>query len=394
MKKIEKELKRKQKEEKFKLKENEGITLIALVITIIVLLILAGISIAMLTGENGILSQATKAKEETEKAQVNEALNLEEYNKFLNNAIGETTREEPEGPPKDDQGFFEENSTINGEKGTAMNPIIPGGFKPVDTDTSTWGDGSSAPTEENVNNGLVIQDKVGNEFVWIPVKSEAEYARDRSYESTSISAGAYTDIGYLPDEMETGNSAKNESVEKNAVVSKGGFYISRFEAGREYDGKEILVSKKSAEGMTTSNAGSNENLKNITKEFSGDNENIKSALCSGIQWDITMKFVNGKLDGTGETFNVKEFNRNRHSDIIEASTGENEADKVCNIYDLEGNCVEYVAEKTNYNNEEECVVRGGVRYVSNPQTASGRSTQDDMGLSNVDCTCRFVLYVM
>ena len=73
-----------------KKKENKGITLIALVITIIVLLILAGVSIAMLTGENGILNQAAKAKEETEKAQANESLILDEYNKFLNNAIGGT----------------------------------------------------------------------------------------------------------------------------------------------------------------------------------------------------------------------------------------------------------------------------------------------------------------
>ena len=51
---------------KNKLKERKGITLIALVITIIVLLILAGVSIAMLTGENGILNQANKAKTETE----------------------------------------------------------------------------------------------------------------------------------------------------------------------------------------------------------------------------------------------------------------------------------------------------------------------------------------
>lgn len=51
---------------KNKLKERKGITLIALVITIIVLLILAGVSIAMLTGDNGILTQANKAKTETE----------------------------------------------------------------------------------------------------------------------------------------------------------------------------------------------------------------------------------------------------------------------------------------------------------------------------------------
>ena len=44
------------------MKNNKGITLIALVVTIIVLLILAGISIAMLTGDNGILSNASNAK--------------------------------------------------------------------------------------------------------------------------------------------------------------------------------------------------------------------------------------------------------------------------------------------------------------------------------------------
>ena len=47
---------------KLNLKERKGITLIALVITIIVLLILAGVSIAMLTGQNGILTQAQSAK--------------------------------------------------------------------------------------------------------------------------------------------------------------------------------------------------------------------------------------------------------------------------------------------------------------------------------------------
>ena len=44
----------------------KGITLIALVITIIVLLILAGVSIATLTGQNGLLTKAQTAGEETE----------------------------------------------------------------------------------------------------------------------------------------------------------------------------------------------------------------------------------------------------------------------------------------------------------------------------------------
>ena len=58
------------------LKNEKAITLIALVITIIVLLILAGISIATLTGNNGLLSKATSAKEETKKAEYKESLEL------------------------------------------------------------------------------------------------------------------------------------------------------------------------------------------------------------------------------------------------------------------------------------------------------------------------------
>lgn len=58
------------------LKNNKGITLIALVVTIIVLLILAGVSIAMLTGDNGILTQSKTAKEETIKGEIADKINL------------------------------------------------------------------------------------------------------------------------------------------------------------------------------------------------------------------------------------------------------------------------------------------------------------------------------
>lgn len=58
-------------------KQDSGITLIALVITIIVLLILAGVTIATLTGENGILNQAGNAKEKTGKATALEKVQVE-----------------------------------------------------------------------------------------------------------------------------------------------------------------------------------------------------------------------------------------------------------------------------------------------------------------------------
>ena len=56
--------------------KTKGITLVALVITIIVLLILAGISIATLMGENGIVEKAQKAKEATQIAQYSEELQI------------------------------------------------------------------------------------------------------------------------------------------------------------------------------------------------------------------------------------------------------------------------------------------------------------------------------
>lgn len=62
-----------------KIQKEKGITLIALVITIIVLLILAGVAISMLSGENGILQQAANAKQEYGSAQEDEVGVLDDY---------------------------------------------------------------------------------------------------------------------------------------------------------------------------------------------------------------------------------------------------------------------------------------------------------------------------
>ena len=72
-------------------KNTKGITLIALMVTIIILLILAGISIAMLTGNNGILSQAGDAKEETRGASVKEARDLWKINQEADNQTESAT---------------------------------------------------------------------------------------------------------------------------------------------------------------------------------------------------------------------------------------------------------------------------------------------------------------
>ena len=74
-------------------KRERGITLIALVVTIIVLLILAGVSISMLTGQNGILNRAVEAKEKTETAQQDEEEKMQGYESAIDQYIGKI----PEG---------------------------------------------------------------------------------------------------------------------------------------------------------------------------------------------------------------------------------------------------------------------------------------------------------
>ena len=74
------------------MRNQKGITLIALVITIIVLLILAGVSIAMLTGQNGILTRATETNQSTIEAEAKEKINLalnEVYTNILANKDAE-----------------------------------------------------------------------------------------------------------------------------------------------------------------------------------------------------------------------------------------------------------------------------------------------------------------
>ena len=66
-------------------KRQRGITLISLVITIIVLLILAGVSISMLIGENGLIGKANESKFKTEMAALKEQLELFNVNKIAEN---------------------------------------------------------------------------------------------------------------------------------------------------------------------------------------------------------------------------------------------------------------------------------------------------------------------
>ena len=120
-----------------KANKNSGITLIALVITIIVLLILAGVSIAMLTGQNGILTQASNAKRATEESTEKEKRQLSQVEASTH---------------------LENYDYTDAEGNTAT---IPAGFAV-----------SNVEGENLINKGLVIIGSTGNEYVWIPCTTD------------------------------------------------------------------------------------------------------------------------------------------------------------------------------------------------------------------------------
>ena len=115
--------------------------------------------------ENGIIKKSKDARREYGQAKANEQEDLSNLSDIIDEATAEPT------PKVDVNTKAGDNSTINGKKGTSKNPTIPKNYIPIDTATSTWGDGSTAPSQDSVNHGLVIKDEKNNEWVWVPVDS-------------------------------------------------------------------------------------------------------------------------------------------------------------------------------------------------------------------------------
>ena len=115
--------------------------------------------------KNGIIQKSKDARREYGQAKANEQEDLSNLSDMIDEATAEPT------PKVDVNTKAGENSTINGKKGTSKNPTIPKNYIPIDTATSTWGDGSTAPSQNSVDHGLVIKDEKNNEWVWVPVDS-------------------------------------------------------------------------------------------------------------------------------------------------------------------------------------------------------------------------------
>ena len=250
-------------------KDVKGITLIALVITIIILLILAGISIAMLTGENGILTKANTSKQETtkqgakEKVQVevmgsydnNGKINLEELNGNLKNNISNLTYQ---GQPISNSNKIEnlpEMVTVDGyeieikENGEVI--IVgeqqeePKKTLPSTADTKPFLPDGATVLEDKLDKGVVIKDSSENEWVWIEVPKsiypEGTEKTEHSAIETAMQTYAkdYRQSGYSDTFYSTAQHGFKDSTDYDdwkksmleSVFTNGGFYIGRYEIG-------------------------------------------------------------------------------------------------------------------------------------------------------------------
>ena len=340
---------------KTKFKENKGITLIALVITIIVLLILAGVSIAMLTGENGILTQAQRAKTETEEAQKDEENVLGSYEQYIEGTTNGGTLTTVTG-----------NETTNTRLQDSLGNTVwvPAGFKVVNPG-------------DNVEDGIVIEDvshgaTAGSQFVWIPVgtihtESKGDititlgrYAFDDSGVASEYS-GSYTE-DTVAEHTYDNTPAKDIGTFISKVNNEThGYYIGR------YEGRTATLRNSKENPLTQITVNSDEYVYNYVTQLQAaelsrnmySDSNFESDLVNSYAWDTAIDFLQKCDDREGK--NLTPYSRQVSLNSSLANQGTNNLDikdEICNIFDMASNCREWTTE-TCGNATVPCISRGG-----------------------------------
>ena len=346
------------------MKNNKGITLVALVVTIVVLLILAGVSINLVLGDNGIVKKAQDAKTKSAEASENDL-------KDMNSLIGEleSSLNENENGNK----FITKNTEVTYPDGKVW---IPEGFKISKDSAST------------VQGGVVIEDKDGNQFVWVPVDTIADYKRtaystnvvteetDTATNSIKIkqsSSSSYYYIEALPED------------EKTSVERYKGFYIGRYEAGdKENTEAKTLRSSNDATKTVTIKADqvpynyvTRTQAVSLAEGFATkQGYKAKTKLVSSYAWDTTIAFIEKTVNNYGSSSSQGNYNDTSvtYKDITDESKPEKTKAKnspllvatgqttpVCNIYDMGGNVWEWTTESTS-STYSPCARRGGGSY--------------------------------
>ena len=269
---------------------------------------------------------------------------------------------------KDAYEYMQTNTKVTYPDGEVW---VPEGFKIADDSAST------------VQGGVVIEDKDGNQFVWVPVATIADYKRtaylpnvatketDTATNSIKIkltSSSSYYYTEALPED------------EKTSVERYKGFYIGRYEAG-DKENTEAKTLRRSNDVTKTVTIKANQapyNYVKITQAISlaegfatKQGYKAKTKLVSSYAWDTTIAFLqkaNSDYGSSSEEGNYIDTAFS-YTDITGASQTKSSSSgvliptgqttPVCNIYDMGGNVWEWTTESYSYTSNP-YALRGGL----------------------------------
>ena len=403
-------------------KKMNGITLIALVITIIVLLILVGVTLSTLTGQDGILNKAAEAADQTNKMTVEETVQVEVMGSYNNKGeldiedLNKNLEDNLSGIKYKGNALTSENKIsslpavveydgfsiiISEDEVTAAQASVKVNEKVAKTEKYNYSDGgnvatvpagfrvSEVPNEQKIENGLVIKDDDGNEFVWIPCTvsqyrnaknavMKNSWSIEESYKTMGGGDGlawsddytqadndninkAYTDAEDVISGI-TRNWENNQTSIAEASISKyGGFYIARYEAGDERSG----VTDRETDGKIETNQTGLEKVKSlkpvskkdvqawnyitqpnakIAAENMYDDSSVGSYLVDSQAWNHICQNIYGPHNDSKSITDSKNwgnYNDTPNGTHAEIKTGEKEEFKNYNIYDMAGNMFEW-----------------------------------------------------
>lgn len=350
----------KQQSQKF----NQGITLVALVVTIVVLLILSSVSLNLVLGDNGIIVKAKEAAETTAAAQEKEAMERNLLEKELENSLS-TPAVEPTDGVKIPTGFY----YVGGTKASGI--VI-----------------SDNKNDKNKyrNQKVVGTDLLGNQYVWIPCttdssSSDLQYARtewgvevDGADNSRAIKDElTLTDSSVTYSDADTANGINADvskeivaqiKAEKTSVAKYGGYYIGRYEVGKNGDTAVVKYNQTPYASITWSTA------YGLAKQIITNSE-ATSYLCSSYAWDTAVNFIQNNSTAKNYATSIEGFNGNWNPQEVKDPSGNvikpagtsqqlntGLTTQFCNIFDMGGNEAEFTTE-LNPGTSETVVLRGG-----------------------------------
>ena len=375
------------------MKNNKGITLVALVVTIVVLLILAGVSINLVLGNNGIITKAKEAAEKTAAAQEKEMIERNLLEQELENSLATPT---PKPQPTD------------GVK-------IPAGFYYVGgTKTSGIVISDNVNDKDKYKNKAVVGiDLLGNQYVWIPcttdnTSSDLQYTRtewgvevDGDDNSRAIKDElTLTNASVTYSDVDTANGINAEvskeivaqiKAEKASVAQYGGYYIGRYEVGRNSDTAVVKYNQIPYAEITWSTA------YGLAKKIITNSE-VNSYLCSSYAWDTAVNFIQNNSTAKSYATSIEGFNGNWNPQAVKDPSGNvikpagtsqqlntGLTTQFCNIFDIGGNEAEFTTE-LNPGTSETVVLRGGGYNIVDLSPAGSRW---DIGSGHAGIGCGF-----